>query len=141
MRKLKLQIQTTIDGYVARLNGDTDWMTFTPDEEFIRFCNSLIDSSDTILLGRKMTDDFVKYWERVLSKDPDIPFAKKMVNTPKIVFSRTLEKSIWTNTILATGNLTEEINNLKNQKGKDIIVYGGASGPRILASNCSFPTS
>jgi len=123
MRKLKLQIQTTIDGYVARLNGDTDWMTFTPDEEFIRFCNSLIDSSDTILLGRKMTDDFVKYWERVLSKDPDIPFAKKMVNTPKIVFSRTLEKSIWTNTILATGNLTEEINNLKNQKGKDIIVY------------------
>ena len=98
-------------------------MTFTPDEEFIRFCNSLIDSSDTILLGRKMTDDFVKYWERVLSKDPDIPFAKKMVNTPKIVFSRTLEKSIWTNTILATGNLTEEINNLKNQKGKDIIVY------------------
>jgi len=98
-------------------------MTFTPDEGFIRFCNSLIDSSDTILLGRKMTDDFVKYWERVLSKDPDIPFAKKMVNTPKIVFSRTLEKSIWTNTILATGNLTEEINNLKNQKGKDIIVY------------------
>ena len=141
MRKLKLQIQTTIDGYVARLNGDTDWMTFTPEEEFIRFCNSLIDSSDTILLGRKMTDDFVKYWERVLSKDPDIPFAKKMVNTPKIVFSRTLEKSIWTNTILATGNLTEEINNLKNQKGKDIIVYGGASGLRILASNCSFPTS
>jgi len=123
MRKLKLQIQTTIDGYVARLNGDIDWMTFTPEEEFIRFCNSLIDSSDTILLGRKMTDDFVKYWERVLSKDPDIPFAKKMVNTPKIVFSRTLEKSIWTNTILATGNLTEEINNLKNQKGKDIIVY------------------
>ena len=72
MRKLKLQIQTTIDGYVARLNGDTDWMTFTPDKGFIRFYNSLIDSSDTILLGRKMTDGFIKYWESALSKDPDI---------------------------------------------------------------------
>jgi len=49
-----------------------------------------------------------------------------MGNTPKIVFTRMLDKSTWNNTILATGNLTEEINNLKNQKGKDIIVYGGA---------------
>ena len=126
MRKLKLQIQTTIDGYVARLNGDTDWMTFTPDEELITFLNALIDTSDTILLGREMTDSFVTYWESAFRKNPDIPFAKKMVNTQKIVFSKTLEKSSWNNTLLATGSLTEEINNLKNQSGKDLIVYGGA---------------
>ena len=73
-----------------------------------------------------MTEGFVRHWESAFSKNPAIPFAKKMINTPKIVFSKTLDKSSWNNTILATGNLTEEINSLKNQNGKDIIVYGGA---------------
>ena len=115
MRKLKLQIQTTLDGYVARLNGDTDWMSFTPDEELITFLNAVIDSSDTILLGRKMAEGFIKHWEGALIKNSATPFAKQMVNTPKIVFSKTLEKSMWNNTILATGNLAEEINKLKKQ--------------------------
>ena len=53
-------------------------------------------------------------------------FAEKMVNTPKFVFSKTLEKSNWTNTTLVNGDLVEEINNLKNRDGKDILVYGGA---------------
>jgi dihydrofolate reductase len=126
MRKLKLQIQMSIDGYVARPNGENDWMTWNPDDEFMEFINSLIDSSDTILLGRKMTDGFVSHWENLVSNNPDNPFAKKMVDTPKVVFTKTLEKSTWNNTSLAKGNLAEEIANLKKQNGKDIIVYGGA---------------
>ncbi|MCW3107424.1 MAG: deaminase, partial [Segetibacter sp.] len=43
------------------------------------------------------------------------------------VFTKTLEKSEWDKTELAKGNLTDEINNLKKQSGKDIIVYGGSS--------------
>ncbi|MEJ7683010.1 MAG: dihydrofolate reductase family protein [Segetibacter sp.] len=50
-----------------------------------------------------------------------------MVDIPKVVFSKTLEKSTWTNTVLAKGNLADEIANLKKQDGKDIIVYGGAN--------------
>ncbi|NAL78423.1 dihydrofolate reductase family protein, partial [Nitrososphaera sp. AFS] len=37
------------------------------------------------------------------------------------------KKSQWPNTDIATGDLTDEISKLKNMKGKDIIVYGGAS--------------
>ncbi|MFL6508098.1 MAG: dihydrofolate reductase family protein, partial [Nitrososphaeraceae archaeon] len=48
--------------------------------------------------------------------------------TPKVVFTKTLNKSKWVNTDIATGDLTDEINKLKRQEGKkDIIVYGGAS--------------
>jgi dihydrofolate reductase len=126
MRKLKLQIQMSIDGYVAGPNGELDWMTWNPDDEFLQFINSLIDSSDTILLGRKMTDGFVSHWENVAGNNPDHLFAKKMVDTPKIVFTKTLDQSTWNNTTLAKGNLAEEIANLKKQNGKDIIVYGGA---------------
>jgi dihydrofolate reductase len=51
----------------------------------------------------------------------------KFTDTPKVVFSQTLEKSEWANTVLAKGNLAEEITRLKNQPGKDIIAYGGAT--------------
>ena len=49
------------------------------------------------------------------------------IETPKVVFTKTLKKSQWANTDIATGDLAEEIINLKSQNGKDIIVYGGAS--------------
>ncbi len=49
------------------------------------------------------------------------------IETPKVVFTKTLQKSQWANTDIATGNLREEIMKLKTQNGKDIIVYGGAS--------------
>jgi hypothetical protein len=50
---------------------------------------------DTIILGRKMTDGFVSYWSDLMTKpdDPWYAFAKKMIETPKVVFTRTLKKS------------------------------------------------
>lgn len=126
MRKLKLQMQMTINGYVAGPNGENDWMTWNPDDEFMEFLNSLIDSSDTMLLGRKLADGFIKHWENSLVKNPVPPFAKKIVDMQKIVFTKTLDKSTWNNTTLATGNLGEEIAKIKKQNGKDIIVFGGA---------------
>jgi hypothetical protein len=49
-----------------------------------------------------------------------------MVNTPKIIFTKTLDRPIGKNTSLAKGNLADEVAKLKNQDGKDIVVYGGA---------------
>jgi len=129
MRKLKLQMQMSLDGYVARPKGELDWMTWGEDDKLIQWINSLIDSSDTILLGRKMTDEFVNYWEDIVTNKPGSPeflFAKKMVDTPKVVFTKTHDKSTWINTTLAKGNLADEIASLKQKEGKDILVYGGA---------------
>ena len=54
-------------------------------------------------------------------------FAKKMIETPKVVFTKTLDKSKWINTEIATGDLTDEIIKLKSRNGRDMVVYGGAS--------------
>src|ERR1700733_670542 len=119
MRKVKLQMQMTINGYVSGLNGENDWMTWNPDAEFIQFLDSLIDTSDTLLLGRKLADSgFIEYWESAAEKSPAPPFAKKIAALPKVVFTNTLDKSTWNNTTLAKGNLAEEIAGLKKQNGQ-----------------------
>jgi dihydrofolate reductase len=129
MRKLKLQMQVSIDGFVARPNGELDWMMSGQIHgEVGIFVNELIDSSGTILMGRKMTDEFANYWTKAVEnpENPEYTFAKKMLDTPKIVFTKTLDESPWLNTVLAKGDIVEEVNRLKNQTGKDILVYGGA---------------
>jgi dihydrofolate reductase len=128
MRKLKLQVQISVDGFIAGPNGEMDWMTWNWDDKIKNYVNELTDSIDTIILGRKMAGGFIAHWTSAVSNpdDPSYRFAKKMVDMPKVVFTKTLEKSEWENTSLAKGNLADEIKKLKNLQGKDIIVYGGA---------------
>jgi dihydrofolate reductase len=93
---------------------------------------------DCILLGRKLAEGFIPHWKMeatdptkkrgfVKTMSESYDFAEKMYKTNKVVFTKSLDKSEWDNTILAKGNLVEEINKLKLQIGKDIIVYGGSS--------------
>jgi dihydrofolate reductase len=117
----------SVDGYIAGPNGEMDWMIV--DDKLKNYVFELTESVDTIILGRKMTDGFVSYWSDIMTK-PDDPFyelAKKLMEIPKVVFTKTLKKSQWVNTTLATGDLTDEIMKLKSESGKDIVVYGGAT--------------
>ena len=90
----------SIDGYIAGPNGEMDWMVGLQDDKVIKYENELMESIDTILLGRKMTDVFISYWSDVIKKPDDrwYAFAKKMIETPKGVFTKTLDKSKWINT-------------------------------------------
>ena len=119
----------SLDGCIAGPNGEMDWMVGLLDDEVLKYASKITESVDTILLGRKMTDVFISYWLNVMNKpdDPWNAFAKKMIEIPKIVFTKTLNKSEWINTDIATGNLIEEVNKVKSQDGRDIVVYGGAS--------------
>jgi dihydrofolate reductase len=119
----------SVDGYIAGPNGEMDWMVWNWDDRLKNYVFELTEPVDTIILGRKMTDGFVSYWSDIMTKpdDPSYDFAKKMIEIPKVVFTKTLKKSQWVNTTLAKGDLTDEIMRLKSEKGRDIIVYGGAT--------------
>ncbi len=134
-RKLKLQVQMSVDGFVGGPNGELDWMNMNWDNKILNYVNELTDSVDTILLGRKMTDGFVSYWTNVKPDSPEYPFARKMVDKPKYVFTKTLQKSNWENTKIVKGDLSEEITALKKKSGKDIIVYGGSTFVSSLIKN------
>jgi dihydrofolate reductase len=128
MRKLKLQVQISVDGHIAGPNGEMDWITWTTDQDFIDYVTDLTDSSDGMLLGRKLAEGFIPYWTDITNnpEDPQYSFAKKMVDTPKVVFSKTPDKFAWDNTKVENGDLATEINKIKSQEGGDIIMYGGA---------------
>jgi len=119
----------SIDGYIAGPNGEMDWMIWDFDDKLKNYIFESTESVDTIILGRKMTDGFISYWSDIMTKpgDPSYAFAKKLIETPKVVFTKTLKISKWVNTVLATGDLKDEIMKLKSESGKDIIVYGGAT--------------
>ncbi len=128
MRKLKLQMQLSIDGFVAGPNGEMDWMEWNWDDGIKEFVNQLTEPVDTIVLGKNLAMGFIPHWTAALENpDTNDAFAQKMVNTPKVVFTHTLEQNPWANTRLAKGRLKEEILAIKQQEGQDIITYGGAS--------------
>ncbi|MGH9911333.1 MAG: dihydrofolate reductase family protein, partial [Nitrososphaeraceae archaeon] len=58
-RKLRLQVQMSVDGCIAGPNGEMDWMVGLLDDELIKYVSKITESVDTILLGRKMTDVFI----------------------------------------------------------------------------------
>jgi len=122
-------MQITLDGFNSTgPNDEQKWVTW--DLEGIKqYVIDLLDSSDTIIIGRKLAVDYIPYWEETVknSNDPMYEFATRIVNARKVVFTKTIERSIWNKTELSKGDLADEINELKKQNGKDIIVYGGSS--------------
>ncbi len=126
MRKLKLQVQITVDGFIAGPNGEMDWITFDWSDDLKKYVGAITEPVDTIVLGRNLAQGFIPHWaSRPAGEDP--ASIDKFNNTPKVVFSKTLQTTAWENTRLAKGDLATEINNLKRQPGGDIIAYGGAT--------------
>jgi dihydrofolate reductase len=135
MRKLLLQMQMSMDGYVADRDGRMDWMVWsyggdwTWDTQLRKYHTNLMATIDCILLSRKMAvQGFNAHWA-ALAQRPDNPqstFAESITMADKVVFTTTLARSMWDNTTLAKGNLVDEVLSLKRVSGKNIIAFGGA---------------
>lgn len=129
MRKLKLQVQMTVDGYIAGPNGELDFMVWNWDDALKQYVETITAPVDCIVLGRKLAEGFIPHWAGVATNpdDEDFTAGKRFTDTHKVVFTKTLNQSEWNNTVLAKGDLVDEITQLKSQEGNDIIAYGGAT--------------
>lgn len=129
MRKVVVSMNVTMNGYVSGMNSEIDWhfQNWTPamGERLAEELNK----ADTILLGRNTYESMADYWP-ALEKDflfprEDIAFAVMMNTYKKIVYSKKLKSTRWKNSTIIKGELTNEIEQLKQQKPKkNIIVYG-----------------
>ena len=138
MRKLKLQMQIAADGFVAGPHGQLDWMTsVATDDRLLAFINHLTDTSDTILLGRRMTPGFIGYWESVVTKpeSSEHAFSQKMVDMPKVVFSKTLDRVDGQNVRVKNGELVaRRPGRVRDSKARE-------SGPEISAARSDDSTT
>jgi dihydrofolate reductase len=124
MRKLIYSMGVSLDGFIAGPNGEIDWSA--PDEELHRFHNQQARETGAHLYGRRLYETMT-YWETADEK-PSVPeheleFARIWKETPKIVFSKTLEK-VEGNARLVRDSVAEEVARLKGQPGKDLAVGG-----------------
>jgi len=123
MEKIIVSNYVTIDGFFAGPNGEIDW--FVWDEETAEYSKELLGSIGTILFGRVTYELMASYWPTATTEDPVI--TEYMNNSPKIVFSHTLEKADWKNTRLVKEINQEQILSMKKQPGKDMVIYGSGS--------------
>jgi len=115
MRKVKLFIATSLDGFIAKPDGSLDWLSMveTPGEDY---GYAAFDSTtDTVIMGRKT-------YEKVLSFGIGYPHKNKQ----SYIITQTLSVSGNRNIHYYGGSLTGLIQRLKQQPGKDIFVDGGA---------------
>ena len=86
MRKLKLQMQLTMDGFIAGPNGEMDWMKLPWTEDIEKYVTELTAPIDTILLGRKLAQGFIPHWANVAAdpKNPEHQAGILFSETPKI---------------------------------------------------------
>ena len=123
MRKLKIQLQLSADGFMAGPDGQMDWANRNWSEDINRYVGDLTRSIDCIVLGRTLAEGFIPYW----AANPDQPGAEVFNSTAKVVCSRQLTSSPWPNTTIATGEARATIHALKQTPGGDIICYGGTT--------------
>lgn len=131
MRKIITTTWVTLDGFIAGPNGEMEWVGESYDDAMGTYENDLVSSADTLLLGRVTYESFAGSWPDV----PDNPsvsegereYARKLNAMRKIVVSRTLEKAEWNNSSLVREINPEEIRSLKQEPGRDIVIYGSAS--------------
>jgi dihydrofolate reductase len=120
MRKVIVSILVSLDGSFEGPNKELDWHVW--DDIMEKYMGGFLNTVDVILLGRVAYQLLANYWPS--SKENLAPMLN---NLPKIVFSRTLEKVEWNNSRLIRENIKEEILKLKQQPGKDLVLFGGAN--------------
>ena len=121
-------MQLSLDGFVAGPAGELDWMTWEWDDALKDYTWGITTPVDLILLGRKTAEGFMPHWASVVADPghPEYAAGLKFHETPKIVFSRTLDTIEGNNANVLHEVSPATINELRRQPGGDIIAYGGA---------------
>lgn len=144
-RRVVASTFVTLDGFMVGPDEDMSWVTAGFDQEMqADIAEDMSRESDVFVFGRVTYEIFAAYWPYAVpyeagdalnpaegKEDPRI--IRALNDLPKLVFSKTLERSEWNNTEVVDEGLEDEIRRLKNQPGKAINIQGSASVVQALA--------
>ena len=149
MRRIVMFNRLSADGYFAATDGSLDWIV--PDPDFDRSAGEAIERNgvDTILFGRRTYELFERFWPDALDssptaadphqrghRSPEMRAMARMLNgSEKIVFSTTRKELTWRNSRLVSAFEPQAVEAMKQQAGKDIMVFGSGTIVSLLATH------
>jgi dihydrofolate reductase len=134
MRKIISFMHISLDGFVAGPNGEMDWIK--ADQEIFDYVGKRISEGDTALYGRVTYQMMENYWptagDEPKATKHDIEHSKWYKKVHKVVLSKTMKDADLTNLKIINDNLTDRINEIKQQAGNDILLFGSATATHSL---------
>jgi dihydrofolate reductase len=127
-------MHTSLDGFVAGLKGELDWANI--DDELFDFVATMTDTADTALYGRVTYEMMQSYWpkagEQPNATKHDKEHSAWYNKVSKVVLSKTISEKGLDNTTIISGQLTDNINKIKKQDGKNILIFGSPGASQSL---------
>jgi dihydrofolate reductase len=133
MGRLTSYMFTSLDGYIADLDGGLDWVPI--DEELMVFANGYFRACDGIVFGRNVYDGFVSYWDHLdpaIASAAEVEFAEIFRGMQRIVASTTLSQ-VPIGTTLLDDDVPGAIAGLKDTSEGDLLLICGPDLRSALA--------
>ncbi len=134
MRNLIFFMHTSLDGLIAGPNGEMNWIKV--DEDIFDFVGTMTANADTALYGRVTYDMMQSYWpkagEQPNASKHDKEHSAWYNKVSKVVLSRTISEKGLVNTTVISDQLVNNINKIKNQDGKNILIFGSPGASQSL---------
>jgi dihydrofolate reductase len=134
MGKLVLFMHVSLDGYASDSNGGLDWIPY--NEELEAYAEEVVAEVGSPVYGRTTYRMMEGYWPSVLNEpNPskhDLEHAQWLQDVKKIVISSTIDKTEWNNTLLIKDNIAEQMKSLKEQSGKNLVIFGSPGAAKTL---------
>jgi dihydrofolate reductase len=128
MRRLAVFNQVSLDGYFSGIDGDISWLNKgARDAEWDAFVAGNAQGDSLLLFGRVTYELMASYWPTPHAAESFPVVAERMNSLPKVVFSRTLDKTSWNNTRLVKSDPAAEVRKMKRQSGPAMTILGSGS--------------
>ncbi|MBK9800247.1 MAG: dihydrofolate reductase [Bacteroidetes bacterium] len=134
MRKIISFMYVSLDGFVAGPGGEMDWIKL--EDEIFDHVEKRISKGDTALYGRVTYELMESYWPTAADKPNatkhDIEHSKWYSKSKKIVLSSSMKANVLSNTKIISDNFVENIEELKQQPGNEILLFGSPRATHSL---------
>ena len=125
MRKLTVYNFITLNGMYKGDDNDISWHRH--GEEEVQFSTASLAADNILLFGRVTYEMMASWWPTPMAAEAYPKVASQMNSAEKVVFSNIIEEPKWNNTRVISGNIVEQVRQLKQQPGRDMTILGSGS--------------